>query len=76
MKVWNILPLIKDSFDDKYIQLDFSENIAVKLKFEGEDVHFTGKEYILHCAIVDQVSRNSSITWLMIQYMTFVNEML
>lgn len=64
VKVWNILPLIKDSFDDKYIQLDFSENIAMKLKSEGKDVHFTGKEYILLVQLLNQVSTNrSSLDW-------------
>ena len=33
--------------------MDFSENIAMKLKFEVQDAHFWGKQYSLHCSIVE-----------------------
>ena len=51
--VSKVLPLIKESFDGKYIELDFSENIAMKRKSEAQDSHFSGKPFSLHCAIVE-----------------------
>ena len=45
-------PIIKQSFKGTYIELDFSENLAMKPKFEVQDAHFSGKQYTLHCAIV------------------------
>ena len=33
--------------------MDFSENLAMKPKFEVQDAHFSGKQYSLHCSIVE-----------------------
>ena len=41
----NTLPLIRESFKGKYIEMDFSENIAMKPKFEVQDGNFSGKQY-------------------------------
>ena len=49
----NTLPLIRESFNGKYIEMDFSENLAMKPKFEVQDAHFSGKQYSLHCSIVE-----------------------
>ena len=49
----NALPLIRESFNGKYIEMDFSENIAMKPKFEVQDAHFSGKRYSLHCSVVE-----------------------
>ena len=49
----NTLPLIRESFNGKYIEMNFSENIAMKPKFEVQDAHFSGKQYSLHCSIVE-----------------------
>ena len=46
------LPLIHESFNGKCIEIDFSENIAMKPKFEVQDAHFSGKQYSLHCSVV------------------------
>ena len=43
----NTLPLIRESFKGKYIEMDFSENIAMKPKFEVQDGNFSGKQYSL-----------------------------
>ena len=32
--------------------MEFSENIAMKPKFEVQDEHFSGKQYSLHCSVV------------------------
>ena len=32
--------------------MDFSENIAIKTKSEVQEAHFSGKQYALHCNIV------------------------
>ena len=33
--------------------MGFSDNIAMKPKFEVQDAHFSGKQYSLHCSIVE-----------------------
>ena len=53
MNVSNIFPLIKDSIEGKYIDLDFSENIVMRPKSEVKNAHFTGKQYTLHYATVE-----------------------
>ena len=40
---WKVLPLIKEAFNGRYIELVFSENLAMKGKFEAQDAHFSGK---------------------------------
>ena len=54
----NTLPLIRESFNGKYIEMDFSENIAIKPKFEVHDAHFSGKQYSLHCSILEPGTQN------------------
>ena len=49
----NALPLTRESFNGKYIEMDFSENIAMKPKFEVQDAHFSGKQYSLHRSVVE-----------------------
>ena len=49
----NTLPLIREPFNGKYIEMVFSENIAMKPKFEVQEAHFSGKQYSLHCSIVE-----------------------
>ena len=44
-----VFPIVKESFQGTYIELDFSENIAIKPKFEVQEAHFSGKQYTLHC---------------------------
>ena len=48
-----VLPLIRESFEGRYIELDFSENISMKPKYEVQDAHFSGKKFALHCSIVE-----------------------
>ena len=48
-----VLPMIRESFSGKYIELDFSENLALNPKHEVQDAHFSGKHYSLHCSIVE-----------------------
>ena len=45
--------MIRESFSGKYIELDFSKNLALKLKDEVQDAHFSGKQYSLHRSIVE-----------------------
>ena len=47
-----VLPMIRESFLGKYIELYFSENIALKWKHKVWDAHFSGKQYS-HCSIVE-----------------------
>ena len=48
-----VLPMIQESFSGKYIELRFSENLALKPKYEVQDVHFSRKQHSLHCSIVE-----------------------
>ena len=45
--------IIKETFQGQYIELDFSENLAMKPKLEVQKAHFSGKQYTLHCGIVE-----------------------
>ena len=51
-KTNTVLPVIRDALNGKYIELDFSENLAMKPKCEVQSVHFSGKQFCLHCTIV------------------------
>ena len=42
--------MIRERFTGEYIELDFSENLTLKPKFEVQDAHFSGKQYSLHCS--------------------------
>ena len=49
-----VLPMIRKSFSCKYIELDFSKNLALKPKHEVRDAHFfVFSEYSLHCSIAE-----------------------
>ena len=48
-----VFPIVKEAFQGAYIELDFSENIAIKPKFEVQEAQFSGKQYSLHCSIVE-----------------------
>ena len=48
-----VIPKIRERHEGKYIELDFSENIALKTKSEVQEAHFSGKQYALHCSIVE-----------------------
>lgn len=53
----NVFPLMKDAYDGKYIELDFSQNIAIRPKFEVQSAHFSNKQYTLHSAIATPFER-------------------
>ena len=48
-------PEMKSAYDKKYIKLDFSQNLALQPQVEVQSTHFSGKQFTLHCAIVDLV---------------------
>ena len=48
-----VFPMIRERFTGKYIELDFSENLALKPKFEVQHVPFSGKQHTLLCSIVE-----------------------
>ena len=49
-----IFPKIRERERQKgrYIEIEFSENIAIKTKSEVQEAHFSGMQYALHCTIV------------------------
>ena len=46
---------MKSADDGKYIQLDFSQNLALRPEDEVQSAYFSGKQFTLHCATVDTV---------------------
>ena len=53
----SVLPKIKERFTGTYIEMDFSENLALKTRYEIQTAHFSGKQYALHCSIVERPER-------------------
>ena len=45
--------MIQESFSGKYIELDLSENLALKPNYEVQNAYLSGKQYSLHNAIVE-----------------------
>ena len=43
--------MLKERFLGKYIELDFSENLALRPKHEAQSAQFSRKQHKLHCAI-------------------------
>ena len=48
-----VIPKIRERHEGRYIEINFSENIALKTKSEVQEAHFSGKQYALHCSIVE-----------------------
>ena len=48
-----VIPKIRERHEEKYIEMDFSENIALKTRSKVQEAHFSGKQYALHCSIVE-----------------------
>ena len=48
-----VFPLIRETFTEKCIELDFSENLVLKPKFEVQDNYFSGIQFSRHCTIVE-----------------------
>ena len=46
----HVFPILKERFSEKYIELDFSENLALRPKNEVQSADFSGKQHSLHCA--------------------------
>ena len=55
--VTTILPELKAGYEGKYIELDYSQNIALRPKDEVQSAHYSGKQFTLHCAIVDPTEK-------------------
>ena len=45
-----VFPMIRERFTGECTELDFSENLTLKPKFEVQDARFCGKQYSLHCS--------------------------
>ena len=52
-----IYPMMKDAYSGKFIELDFSQNLALRPKLEVQSAHFSNKQYTLHCAIATPFDR-------------------
>ena len=51
----SVFPLLKESYSDKFMELDFSQNLSLRPKDEVHSAHFSGKQFTLHCTIVKPV---------------------
>ena len=47
----HVLPLMKDAYSGKFIELDVPQNLAIRPKLEVQSANFSNKQYILHCTI-------------------------
>ena len=54
--VSSVFPAMKLNYDGKYIELDFSQNLALRPKDEVQSADFSGKQFILQCSIVNPVN--------------------
>ena len=54
--VSSVFPEMKSNYDGKYIELDFSQNLGLRPKDEVQSAHFSGKQFTLHCSIVNPVN--------------------
>ena len=48
---------MKDEYEGKYIELDFSQNQVLRSKHEVNSAHFSGKQFSLHCAIAETIEK-------------------
>ena len=46
-------PLLKETYERKFTELDFSQNLSLRPKDEVQSAHFSGKQFTLHCSIVE-----------------------
>ena len=44
---------MKEAYNGKYTELNFSQNLALRPKGEVQSAHFSEKQVTLHCLIVD-----------------------
>ena len=51
----SVFPLMKEAYNGKYIEFNFFQNLALRPKDEVQSTHFSGKQFVLHCSIVNPV---------------------
>eukprot|EP00111_Clytia_hemisphaerica_P011511 TCONS_00033794-protein len=51
--VSSVFPILRDNYEGVFIDLDFSQNLNLRPKDEAQSAHFSGKQFTLHCSIVD-----------------------
>ena len=56
--VSSVFPEMKSTYDGKCIELDLSQNLALRPKDEVQSEHFSGKQLILHCSIINPVNNH------------------
>ena len=44
---------MQENYSGKFIELDFTQNLSFRPKDEVQSAHFSGKQFTLHCAIVE-----------------------
>ena len=48
-----VFPLMKETYTGKFVELDYSQNLSLRPKDEVQSAHFSGRQFTLHCAIVE-----------------------
>ena len=46
-----VFPIMKDVYNRKFIELEFSQNLAIRPMLEVQSAHFSNKQYTLNSAI-------------------------
>ena len=46
--------ILKEVYNGKYVELDFSQNVALQPKDEVQSGHFSGTQFTLYCAIIER----------------------
>ena len=46
-----VFPMMKDVYNRKFIELEFSQNLTIWPKLKVQSAHFSNKQYTLHCAM-------------------------
>ena len=49
----SVFPLMKETYTGKFVELDYSQNLSLRPKDEVQSAHFSGRQFTLHCAIVE-----------------------
>ena len=49
----SVFPILKEHYDGKDIELDFSQNLSLRPKDEVQSAHFCRKQFTLHCTIAE-----------------------
>ena len=53
--------LVRSSFKGKFFHIDYSENINITEKHHVQEAHFSRKQYMLHCTLIEPANPHKLI---------------